>query len=404
MLWSLSWKNVWRNKLRSSVVIVAIALGIFAGVFLIAFMNGMVEERIETVIRTEISHIQIHQPGFQENIDFSLKMNNADSLVEEIEHVTHVTAVSKRIVISSLVASAEANTGVKIMGIIPEKEMNVTDISTKIIEGNYFDDRKNAVVIGKKLAEKLKVSLNKKIIITLQDINTNITSGAFRVSGIFETDNYLYDQATIFVRYSDLCLLTGLSGTEAHEIAVLLDDNKNLETVKQSLIKMFPEPDIQKWTEISPEAGYLESAMGQYAFIFMIVILLALCFGIINTMLMVVLERVRELGMLMAIGMSKLRIFFMIMLETVYLSLTGGAIGMIVGYLISKHLERVGVDLYFWKEAYSSMGYSSFVYPQIDLPIMAFIAVMVIIAGIISAVYPAVKALRLNPAEATRTE
>jgi ABC-type antimicrobial peptide transport system permease subunit len=124
--------------------------------------------------------------------------------------------------------------------------------------------------------------------------------------------------------------------------------------------------------EISPEAGYLVSAMDQYMAVFIIIIMLALCFGIINTMLMVVLERVHELGMLMAVGMSKLRVFTMIMLETVYLSLTGGFLGIILGSLICKHLERVGLDLYFWKDVYSSFGYSSFIYPVVNFKLIVF--------------------------------
>jgi ABC-type lipoprotein release transport system permease subunit len=332
-------------------------------------------------------------------------MNNADSIVREVAKKQYVAAVCKRIVVSSLAASAETNTGVKIMGIIPSEEMKVTNISSKIIEGNYFEiEKKNSVVVGMKLAEKLKVSINKKIIITLQDINMNITSGAFRVVGIFDTDNYMYDEATVFVRYDDLSTLTGLNGTEAHEIAVLLDKNEYSGSVRDILKRNLPRLDVQEWTELSPEAGYLVSAMNQYMFIFMLVILLALCFGIINTMLMVVLERVKELGMLMAVGMSKMRIFFMIMLETVYLSLTGGLIGMITGYIISKQLGKVGIDLYFWKDAYSSFGYSSFIYPKIDHQIIFIIALMVILTGVVSALYPAYKALKLNPAEATRTE
>ena len=405
MLWSLSWKNIWRNKLRSTVVIMAVMLGVFAGVFLIAFMNGMVEDRIQTVIKTEISHIQIHQPGFEENNDFSLFMPDADSLTRLIDKTDHVFSISKRVVISSLVASAETNTGVKILGVVPEDEMKVTNLSTKIIEGSYFaTDRKNVAVIGKKLAEKLNVTLNKKIIITAQDVNKNITGGAFRIVGIFETDNYMYDELTVFVRYHDLCVLTGLQGTEAHEIAVLLDDNAYSEPVKQKLGKDFAGLDVQNWTELSPEAGYLVSAMDQYMIIFIIVILFALCFGIINTMLMVVLERVKELGMLMAVGMSKPMIFFMIMLETIYLSLTGGMLGLVLGYLLSNHLGIVGVDLYFWKEAYASIGYSSLIFPKIGLQTIILIAIMVIITGIVSALYPALKALKLNPAEATRTD
>jgi len=403
MLWTLAWKNIWRNKLRSIVVMVAVALGVFAGVFINALVLGMVDERIGTIIRTEIAHVQVHQPGFADNNDFALRMPNADSLVLVAKGVEHVRGVSKRIVITSMVASAEANTAVRIIGVEPESERKVSNLNSKLIEGKYLDGHdKNRVVIGKKLAEKLKVTLKKKVIITLQDANKMITGGAFRVCGIFETDNNLFDEGNIFVRYADLCQLSALRGTEAHEIAIMLDSSASVAVAKPRLVKAFPGLLVQDWTELSPEAGYLVSAMDQYMFIIMLVILLALCFGIVNTMLMVVLERVHELGMLMAIGMSKSRIFLMIVLETIYLSMTGGIAGIAVAYAVCSHLHRVGLNLYFWKEAYESFGYSSMVYPSANMGMMLTTALMVMAVGMLSALYPAYKALRLNPADSIR--
>lgn len=386
-------------------MIAAVALGVFAGVFMIAFMNGMIDARLQSIIHTEISCIQIHDPEFLANSDFSRRIPDADNVVQRVSEINRVTGVSKRLVITSMVASAEANTGVKILGVIPDKERTVTNIANKIIEGSYFkSNKKNAIVIGKKLAEKLKVGLNKKVIITLQDAEMNITGGAFRVVGIYETDNSMFDESTVFTRYSDLCALTGLATTEAHEIAVLVDKDSNSGLIKDVLKFNFPDLDIQDWTQLSPEAGYLISAMNQYLYIFVLIIMLALCFGIVNTMLMAVLERVKELGMLMAIGMNKFRIFFMIMLETIYLSITGGFIGIICGYFLCRYLEKTGLNLYFWEEAYKSIGYSSLIYPKIELSMVAYTAIMVVLTGIFSTLYPAYKALKLNPADAIRTK
>jgi len=405
MLGSLSWKNIWRNKLRSSTVIAAVALGVFAGVFMIALMNGMIDSRLQAIIHTEISSIQIHNPEFMVNSDFSRRIPDADKVVQRVNEMDHIISVSKRLVITSIIASAEANTGVKILGVTPNMERKVTNICDKMVEGSYFkSNKKNAIVIGKKMAEKLKVGLNKKVVITLQDAEMNITGGAFRVVGIYETDNSMFDESTVFTRYTDLCALTGLATTEAHEIAVLVDKDSNAGLMKDVLKFNFPDLDIQDWTQLSPEAGYLISAMNQYLYIFVLIIMLALCFGIVNTMLMAVLERVKELGMLMAIGMNKVRIFFMLMLETLYLSITGGFIGIILGYFLCKYLEKNGLNLYFWEEAYKSIGYSSVIYPEIDLNMIAFTALMVILTGIFSTLYPAYKALKLNPADATRTK
>jgi ABC-type lipoprotein release transport system permease subunit len=399
-----AWRNLWRNKLRSFIIISAVTLGIFAGIFLTAFTNGMINSRIQSIISTEMSHIQIHQPGFLDNDQFSLMIGNADSIVRLVRDMPGVVAASKRIIINSMVASAETGTGVKITGIDPEYEMKVTDLSSKIISGRYLDSTdRNYVVISEKLALKLKVSLKNKIIITVQDINKNITGGAFRIAGIFRTDNSMFDEANIFVRGTDLSRLTGLKGHEAHEIAILLNKNET-DAVTKTLSGMFPNLEVRSWQQLSPEAGYLVSAMNQYMFIFIIVILIALCFGIINTMLMVIMERIHELGMLMAIGMNRARVFAMIMLETVFLSLTGGITGLILGYAAIKYFAKAGINLYFWKEAFSELGYSAYIYPVIDSKTMGITAILVMIAGIFSALYPAYKALKLNPSDAIRTQ
>jgi ABC-type lipoprotein release transport system permease subunit len=404
MIPSFAWRNLWRNKLRSFIIIIAVTLGIFAGIFLTAFTNGMVNSRIQSIISTEMSHIQIHQPGFLDNDQFSLLIENADSVVKLVRETPDVVAATKRIFINSLVASAETGTGVKIIGIDPENEIKVTNLTSKIISGKYIDSTdRNPVVISERLAQKLKVSLKNKIIITVQDVNKNITGGAFRIVGIFRTENSMFDEANIFVRGTDLSRLTGLKGHEAHEIAILLNKNET-DDVTKTLSGMFPNLEVKSWKQLSPEAGYLVSAMNQYMFIFIIVILIALCFGIINTMLMVIMERIHELGMLMAIGMNRVRIFAMIMLETVFLSLTGGITGLIIGYTAIKYFAKAGINLYFWKEAFSELGYSAYIYPVIDSKTMGITAILVMIAGIFSALYPAYKALKLNPSEAIRTQ
>jgi ABC-type lipoprotein release transport system permease subunit len=404
MISSFAWRNLWRNKLRSFVIITAVTLGIFAGIFLISFMNGMLNARIQSIVGTEMSHIQIHKPGFLDNDQFTLQIMNADSILKIVKSTPNVVAASKRVIINSMVATAETGTGVKITGIDPEDEKKVTQISSKVFEGKYLDESgKNPVLISERLATKLKVGLKNKIIITVQDVNMNITGGAFRVVGIYRTDNLMFDDVNIYVRNSDIYRLTGLSGTEAHEIAVMLDKNDNSEATAKVLSGILPDLEVKDWQQLSPEAGYLVSAMNQYMFIFLFIILLALSFGIVNTMLMVILERVHELGMLMAIGMNRVRVFFMIMLETVFLSLTGGVLGIIIGYAVSSYLGKVGIDLYFWKEAFGELGYSTMVYTDIDSKTMILTSLMVIVAGILSSLYPAYKALKLNPSEAIRS-
>lgn len=400
----LAWRNIWRNKLRSLVVILSVMLGIFSGIFLIALTNGMVKDRVDTIIGLEVSHIQLHRPGFQENTEMKLYMQHAGQMVDQVKRITHVKACTKRLVLNAMISSAETGSGVKLIGIDPSSEKQVTILHQKVVAGEYFpESSRNALLIGERLAKKLKVDLKNKCIITLQDADNNITAGAFRIVGIFRTENYMYDESVVFVRNRDASRLVNLPEPDAHEVAVLLDNDAFTPSVKQLLSNRFPRLEVQEWHQLSPEAGYLVSIMSQYMIIILIVILLALCFGIINTMLMVVLERVHELGMLMAIGMSRRRIFRMIMLETVFLSLTGGALGLGVAYLVVHYYFVHGLDLYFWKEAYESIGYSSVIHPFIAIRDLLQTTSLIIITGILSAIYPAYKALKINPADAIRS-
>jgi len=373
--------------------------------FSTSFMKGMMDQRIRQAISTEISHIQIHRQGYRQESSLQLFMNGSPAMVGKIRKINHVKGVSQRIIIQSMVSSAETSSGVKIAGIYPDNEQDVTNLSTKIVEGKYFDGvPKNPVVVSRKLAEKLNVKLHSKIVFTLQDMDKNITAGAFRIAGLFETPNSVYDEMNVFVRHDDLSRLLDFPEGASHEIAILVDDNDMIASVQDEVKNMVADYEVLNWKEISPEMSYMTEIMDMYMYIFIIIILLALLFGIINTMLMVILERVKEIGMLMAVGMNKLKIFTMIMVETVQLSLVGGVAGIVVGSLISKHFETHAINLSLWAKGYSQLGYDTMAYCSLETEMVINITVLVIFTGIIAALYPAYKALKYDPAEALRME
>ena len=405
MILSISWRNIWRNKTRSFVVITAVALGICAGVFSTAFMKGMMDQRTQSAISTEISHIQIHRQNYRQENSLQLYMNESMAVVEQIKKINHVKGVSQRIIIQSMIASAETSSGVKIAGIYPENEKMVTNLSTKLVEGKYFKGvPKNPVVIGQKLADKLNVKLHSKIVITLQDMDNNITAGAYRIAGIFKTSNSNFDEMNVFVRYDDLSRLLALPEGASHEIAIFVDDNEMVDIIQNKVKEFIPDYEILNWKEISPELSYLTEIMDMYMYIFIIIILLALLFGIINTMLMVILERRKEIGMLMAVGMNKIKVFTLILVETVQLSLVGGVVGVFTGGLISKYFETHAINMSMFAEGLSKIGWDSMVYCSVEIDMIFNVTIMVIIAGIIASVYPAYKALKYDPAEALRME
>ncbi len=405
MILAVAWRNIWRNKTRSLVILVAICLGLASGIFYMAFYFGMVDQRINTAIKTEASHIQIHHKEYLSNPDKKFMIENAGPVGQEIKRVEGVIATSNRIILNTMIQSPETGAGVKISGIDPEDEKQVTNLYSKLIEGTYFEDgKRNPIIIGKKLAEKLRVKLRSKVVITLQDMQGNMTGAAFKVEGIYETSNTAFDETCVFVRRSDLAPIMLMDDHACQEIAVLLEKNDQLQVADETIKSKLPDLDVKTWREIMPEVSLIESSFTLTMFIFIGIILLALLFGIVNTMLMAVLERAKELGMLMAIGMSKVKLFLMILSETVMLSLFGGLCGIVLGWILTLWFGVQGIDLGAWSAAYKSLGYDTLVYTRLSMGISFQIAGMVIATGIIAAIYPAMKALQLNPADALRID
>lgn len=406
MVWSIAWRNVWRNKLRSIVMIAAIAIGLFAGVFIIAFMQGIVDARIESATSTELAHLQLHAAGFLENNDISLNISKSNELTKQIANLDSVAAVSRRLIAEPFIMAAHGTGGGKLIGIEPQWEKKVTDIWEHIIEGAYLehDSRIPPVIVGQKLANKLQLKTGTRINMQMVDSKGNLSIKGYRVSGIYRTNNSSYDESTLFVKFSDLQEQLVLEENKAHEIAIRLKYGDQAEAVKPLIEELAGNYKVQTWKELSPEMSLLTDSMDQYMYIFILIILLALCFGIINTMLMAVLERTKEIGMLMAVGMNKRRIFAMIILESTALTLVGGFIGMVIGSAVTKMFETHPINLSMFSEGLERYGFATQVYTSLHSDSLTIIAILVILTGILSAVYPALKALKLNPAEATRTE
>lgn len=401
-IFSLAWRNVWRSKYRSLIVITAIALSLWAGVFMLSFSWGMYDQRIREAISSEISHIQIHNPQYLDENRLKYDIANDEEVVNYIDTMSSVKAVAPRMVVMGMIASPRAGSGIRVNGIDPVLEDSLTGLSDKLIEGEYYNpDKKNEIIISEKLAEKLKVKLRNKVVITALDQNKTMTAGAYRIVGIYKTKNGRYDEMNVFIPANYLANQMD-STIMTHEIGVLLHDNRMLDSAAAQLTARFPDLKIQTWSEIAPELGFAIESFDQIMQIFMAIIMIALAFGIINTMLMAVLERTREIGMLMAVGMNKPRIFFMIMFETLFLALIGGPVGLLAAYVTITYFGHVGIDLSAFAEGLSDFGFDSMVYTNIEIRQYFRTAGMVVGVAFLASIYPAYKALSLNPVNAIR--
>ncbi len=403
MLIQIAWRNVWRNRTRSLVIIAAVVIGLWGGIFSNAFMQGMSDQQIYSSIHTETGHLQINEPGFLLNHDMQLHIDDADSLVTDIKKIPGVQAVAAAIQFTAMASTASSSAGIMVNGIDPSAGSQVSDLSTLLTHGDYFkSDRNNQAVIAEQLAEKLKVKLHSRIILTLQTSSGDIIYGAFKVEGIYRTHNSDFDKEMIFVHRKDLVSLINFPVDAASVITVLLHKNDDTKNVAAIIRKEFPGKQVQTWIQLSPMLQLLSGTIMQMTIIFVGIILIALAFGIINTMLMAVMDRTREIGMLLSVGMKPSKVFSMIMLETIFLSLTGAVIGVVVSIATVYWFGKTGINLSIIAEGINALGYSNIVYPALRADFYLVLSVMVIVIAIVAGIFPARRAIRLKPAEAVR--
>lgn len=402
MILQLSWRNVWRNRTRSLVIMASVAIGLFAGVFVLGLYEGMLHSRVRAVIYTEVGHIQIHRPHFTEDFDPALVLEDT-TLIEEASKIPEVRGVAHRSVTQGMLATATGSAGVLVSGIIMEEENAVSSLKNKIREGGELSaTRKNGILIGKKLANKMKLRLGSKLVLTFTDTAHNITAGAFRVSGIYQTDNDPLDERNVYVHRATLNGYLGI-GHHYHEAVVLLNKDKDLGAFSQSLHKKLLRSEVKDWKQNSPETNLMVNTMNEYSLIIIIIIMLALAFGIINTMLMSVLERTREIGMLAALGMNRVKVFMMIISETFWLTLAGAPVGFLLAWGTLSRLSKTGIDISsFSGAAMSGFGFSSIIYPEFPNEQFQMVVSTVIVTAFLSSLMPSLRAIKLQPADALR--
>lgn len=403
MLLNIAWRNIWRSKLRSFVVIGAVIVGIWALIFLMSFVEGMVNSYIYNAIQYETSHIQLHHPQYKDDRDIQYDIQDAQMAIELLSDHPDVLNVSERLLINGMLSTANGVRGAVVKAIDPASEKNLTHMNEKVIEGNFFEtDSRNPIVVSQSVAEKLKLKLRSKVVLNFQMVNGDLSAAAFRVVGIYKTSNRQTDELVSYARLDDVRELTGMGPGRFHEIALTVRDLEFVDEVRDDLRNELPGTLVESYKEISPDLELFNSQIKINMIIMTTIVMLALIFGIINTMLMAVLERVRELGMLMAIGMNKIRVFKMIVLETILISIIGTPIGLFLGYLTVNGLNKQGIDLSLWAKGLEKFGMSNVIRPTLQSDAYITIVVAIVVTAVIGSIYPSIKAIRLKPVEALR--
>jgi ABC-type lipoprotein release transport system permease subunit len=398
----LAWKNIWRNKARSLALMMAIILGIAAGLVMFGLVAGMVIQRFDGLVENHLSHIQIHHKDYLREQENNMILPESDKIREVLEHYPQVEGYAFRTVSFGMIATGYNSSGVRIIGINQEEENRISRFPENLVEGKYLDDDiRYPVVLSQRNARKLRVQLGGRVVLTFQNLEGELTAAAFRVSGIFRTSDSNFDDSNIHVKQVDLQELLG-NDEAFHQVAIIIEDYNTADDTANALSEELKEVEVRSWAQLSPELKILIEQGGFIMYIFMIIILLGLSFGILNTMLMAVFERMQELGMLLAIGMNKIKVAGMIVLETSLIAMIGGVIGIFLGIGIIQLFVNNGLDFSNFADALAEFGYDSVIYPILKSNDILITFLMVCITAIIAAIIPAIRAVQLNPSEAVR--
>ncbi len=402
MILKIAWRNLWRNKRRSVIVLTSVVVGVAMLMFNDSLMNGMVHQMLHNQIKMDVTHTQIHKTGFRNNKVIENSIDNPQKAVKLLENNNAVKAFGQRVISFGLVSSASNSGGVAIYGVNPEKEKQMTDIYSSIIDGKYLGSGRNEIIIGKKLAEKLDVMVGDKMVAIAADIDGEVSSELFRVAGIFKTASSEFDKSRVYVSIPVLQNMLSM-GNKVSEIAVILEDYQQSIPFAEELGKELDSDfEVSPWQDIIPMLVAYSEGYRQMVMIFYLIIGLAVIFGVINTMLMSVFERVQEFGVLMSIGMKNGKIFRMVLLEAFMLGITGTFFGMIAGYLLHLPIMESGIDLSLFSESMASFGMNSVIHPRLSAEVILNSALIIPVMSVLAASYPAWKAIKLQPTEAMR--
>jgi len=396
----LSWRYLWRNHRRTLIMLMAIAVGAWAMIFMTALMRGMVDQMIEDGIDALPGYVQIHHPSYRDDpsIENSLQPPGARLLAALQE--PPVSAWTRRIKVPAMISSERNSRGVMLLGVDPANEIAVGFDPASIVQGRFLrgaDDQ--GLVVGRKLLDRLETDLGKRVVVMSQDPENNIADRGFRIVGVFEGKLSAQEENFVYAALDTTQELLGLAD-RISEIAVTGGDYRDVAGLYDHVLQAAGSTvEVLPWTELDTYLGLMMGVMDGFVLVWVTVIFLALSFGLANTLMMAVFERVREIGLMQALGMRPASILYQVLLESLMLLVLGLLLGNLLA-IISILPIRDGIDLSVVAEGIEMMGASSTLYPALKLKDLILANAVVIVLGILTSLLPAWRASQYRPVEA----
>ncbi|MEE3326219.1 MAG: ABC transporter permease [Myxococcota bacterium] len=400
-LFRMAWRNIGRNPRRTGILLTTVAVGMLGTVLSMAIMWGMMAGMVDTAIQTDLGHIQIHAEGYEADPAISLLLSDGGSSVARtLDRLPSVVAHAPRLRSEALVSSPTTSVGLRLLGVDAQREPSVSSVKNWIIEGRFLSGEAREAVVGRRLAERLDIEIGDKIVISAQDTQGDMTAESARIRGIFESSSADFDKGSVFINLKQGAKLLG-TGSGITEIVVMTTDRDQVDLVQEELVSSLPQLEVRSWTELQPFVAFMIESSGAAAASLYLVIFVAMAFGIANVMMMSIFDRIREIGVMLALGMSRARLLALIILEGILVTTLGTAIGLGLAAAIVLILSG-GIDFSIFADGLNEMGAGALIIPQLNTSDFIQPIVISIFTALIASIWPALRAIRLQPAEATR--
>ena len=397
----MAWRNIWRNPRRSSVLISAVAAGILSFLGLTAYMAGFSMQWLDASIRLQGGHILIAGQGYHANPVVRNTLNDRRTIESAVDRIPDASMIA-RLEIAGIINSASQASAVQISGIDPDQERQNSPIPTAIREGKYIDDAGDGMVMGAALADKLQLQLGERVVLMVNDLSNELASVAVRIAGLYESASRSMDERMVFLHRQDVQSLVGFGDYEASTISVFLERDRDVEGVAEQLRTILDDPSVEllTWRQRIPLIVSMESMLGLVGVLVVIILFAAIGFTLINSFLMVIYERMRELGIMMANGVAPGQVRRLIWLEAGFMVVLGVVLGTALASGLIAWWSQTGLDLSAFSEGLRSFGADTVVYPRLDTVsvLLGYGTVMVMI--MLAVAWPAWKASRFRVVEA----
>lgn len=406
---SLAWRNVWRNKRRTALTALALTFSTAVLVFFMSIQLSSYDAAINATCSIYQGHLQLQAKGYHDNPQIHRYLRNITSLRGKVEAISGVQAVSSRGIGFALLSSDSRSYGVQVVGVEPDREAKVSTIPTLVRKGNYLSERDSPeVVLGKTLAENLKVSVGDELTLLGQGLYGSLAVTVLKVKGIFESGSIDIDRGMVEIPLEQFQEVFGIP-KGGHVVAVRTKDvasTPSLASVLRNELTCdmcpFPSATVLNWEELSPglkESIELDMSMGWLFYLSLVVIVV---FGVLNSFLMSILERTREFGMLIALGMGVNRISRLVFLEVLLLLLLGVLPGIVFGGMGTLYYGVHGFQIPGTEEVMKVWNLTSAVYPKLSFVSLTLAPSVVFLITLFVVIFPILRVRGLEAVEAMR--